>query len=380
MPAKSKYVIGRQIGKYLKYTLFTTNILAVILLALSVSAWIIVPSKTTIVAYLGLAFPLILALNIAFLVVWIIFFRWAYVLVQLVVLLFCWTPISTYFPMHSKTKQVPEKSIKILSYNVRGFNWLTGKKAKKNPIFDYILSTDADIVCLQEVAIYPTKNRYNIISEGELNNIMKKYPYHSIVRLGNSNSKHIYGIACYSKYPILKTIPIPIESTFNGSAMFEIKVDYNTINLINNHLESNRITAEDKKLYKDFFNSKTKDKDAISEVTSNIQDRLGVAFKTREKQVNSIRKFLEKQELRPTIICGDFNDTPISYAYYTMKGNLIDSYANTGFGQGITYHENKFWFRIDYIFHSAHFQSYNCTVDKVKYSDHYPIWTYLKLK
>ena len=59
---------------------------------------------------------------------------------------------------------------------------------------------------------------------------------------------------------------------------------------------------------------------------------------------------------------------------------MTDAYAATGLGQGITYHENKFWFRIDYIMHSDEMKSYNCTVGNVKYSDHYPIMTYLQFK
>ena len=35
--------------------------------------------------------------------------------------------------------------------------------------------------------------------------------------------------------------------------------------------------------------------------------------------------------------------------------------------------------RIDHILHSANMRSYNCKVDKVHYSDHYPMWCYLQL-
>ena len=42
--------------------------------------------------------------------------------------------------------------------------------------------------------------------------------------------------------------------------------------------------------------------------------------------------------------------------------------------------ENFFWFRIDNILHSANMKPINCTVDKVRYSDHYPLWCYLQLK
>lgn len=80
------------------------------------------------------------------------------------------------------------------------------------------------------------------------------------------------------------------------------------------------------------------------------------------------------------MVCGDFNDTPISYAHRTIQGPLKDAYAASGRGVGVTYNENFFWFRIDNILHSANMKPINCTVDKVRYSDHYPLWCYLQLK
>ena len=105
-----------------------------------------------------------------------------------------------------------------------------------------------------------------------------------------------------------------------------------------------------------------------------------MAYKKRERQADLIANYIEQQDTNATIVCGDFNDTPISYAYHKIKGDMTDAFANTGLGQGITYHENRFWFRIDFIMHSLAFESYNCTVDKVKYSDHYPVHTYLHFK
>lgn len=369
-----------KIGKYLKYTIFATNIFAIIILVLSAFAWKIVPSKATIIAYLGLGFPIILFVNILYLILWVISFRWKYALVQMVAITICWQPILTCFPIHTRTsvKDIPENSFKILTYNVRAFNWAKGEKAQSNPIIKYLVNSNADIICLQEFAVSTGKSQKDIITEKELSAKLKDYPYHEIIKLGTSRGTLAYGLACYSKFPITKAIRLPLESTYNGSAMYELKIQGKDVILVNNHLESNRITSEDKQLYKDFF--KNKDKETLGEVAMNIQTRLGAAYKKREAQAKIIRDILDKQKSDVTIVCGDFNDTPISYAYYTIKGDMVDSYASTGFGQGITYHENMFWFRIDFIMHSLGLQSYNCTVDKIKYSDHYPVWTHLAFK
>lgn len=383
MPVKNKFKV-RTIGRFFKYTLFAINIIAIVLLLLSVSAWLIVPSRVTFVAYLGLAFPIILGINVAFLILWLVFWRWKYALVQLIVILCCWNPISTYFPIHRQTKieEIPDDVFKVLTYNVRGFNWLRGDSARVNPIIDYIVNSDADIVCLQEFVVSSNnKDKKGLITRAEFNKRMKAYPYRSIIRLGDKNNSNLYGLACYSKYPIDNAAAIPISSPYNGSAIYQIRKGKRIINLINNHLESNRITAEDKVLYKKFIEAKEKQK-MIDEVTQNIQARLGAAYRVREEQANIISAYIQRQDSvsDATIVCGDFNDAPNSFAYHKIKGDLIDSYASTGFGPGITYHENQFWFRIDFILHSIGLESYNCTVGKVKYSDHYPVWTYLRFK
>lgn len=382
MPERNKkWSIGKAINKTLTIIIFTVNIIAIVLLLLAICAWYIPPYKSAIPAYLGLAFPFILIVNVLFLLFWLVFFKWKLFLIDLVILVLCWSPILTYYPVHTKTKEIPEDCIKILSYNVRGFNFLQGKEARKNPIFDYLNDSGADIICLQEFAMNNYKpNPKGIITISEIDDLLKDYPYRSIVKFGHSLSIYSFGVACYSKYPILKTTEIPVQSTTNGSVLYEIKINDKVISLVNNHLESNRLTSEDKKLYRDFLEAR--DSEMLDEVTTNIRSRLGVAYRIRAYQADIISHWLENLETDATIVCGDFNDTPISYTYNTIKGkNLLeDSFVNTGLGQGITYHENMFWFRIDFIMHSRNMESFNCTVDKVKYSDHYPIYTYLRFK
>ena len=106
------------------------------------------------------------------------------------------------------------------------------------------------------------------------------------------------------------------------------------------------------------------------------QDRLDAARTLRENcdSIYRIRKFPY------LIIMGDFNDTPISYAHRTIQGDLVDAFAESGRGMGVTYNQNFFWFRIDNILHSPNMTAFNCSVDKVSYSDHYPLWCYLRLE
>lgn len=364
--------------KYLWIFIFITNLVAILLLLGSTQAWSILPSKASIFSYLGMAFPLLVVINVLYLLFWIFTLKWRYMIAEVIVLLLCWTPMKTYLPTNERSQDIPKETFRVLSYNVRHFNWLMGAEARENPIFDYILELSPDIICFQEFGAARKKNAKGLISKGEIDDIFKDYPYRDFVAIGNPNSPNLYGLAMYSKFPITKPGEALFWSAYNGCTLYELEIDGKRISLFNAHLESNRITSDDKKLYSAFLKS---DKDiSLRDVTSNIKARLGVAFALREEQAEIISTRMSGLDTNGTIVCGDFNDTPISYTYNTIKGDLIDSFVATGRGLGITYHENLFLFRIDYIFHSISLKSYNTTVGNQKYSDHYPVWTDLMFK
>lgn len=383
MTKKNDYlmpVTSKQIFEYLRRTFHSfvigINIFTLLLLLSSFLSWGVSPARTLIFAYLGLAFPFILTVNLLLLVFWCIISKWKIVLFNIIVLAICYSPITTYFPINIFSGTPPEGSIKILSYNVRGFNWELNKKWNADmPMVQYLKSVDADIICMQEYVV-STSDKH--ASTRNLQKVLKVYPYYSVIPLRPSNGRYEYGLACFSKYPIKSILSIPIVSSDNGVALYKIEVNGKIITVINNHLESNRLTSADKKLYKDFL--RARDSHKLDEVTQSLENKLGSAFRKRAPQVNMVARYVEEQTTDAVIVCGDFNDSPISYSYKTIKKDLLDSYAETGFGPGITYHENYFWFRIDFIMHSRNLKAYKCTVDKVKFSDHYPIWTYLHFK
>jgi endonuclease/exonuclease/phosphatase family metal-dependent hydrolase len=75
----------------------------------------------------------------------------------------------------------------------------------------------------------------------------------------------------------------------------------------------------------------------------------------------------------PVIVCGDFNDVPSSYAYFTARGSLQDAFLKKGAGFGRTFRFISPTLRIDYILADKKFDVLQYSSFKVPFSDHYPI-------
>ena len=248
-----------------------------------------------------------------------------------------------------------------------------------NNVINYILDLDADIVCVQEYGA--TKNMPPLITEEDLDRIFKeKYPYRKNFPTFITGNV-VGGNAIYSKFPIKSFKQIPYSSHYNGSFIIELDVKGENVTLINNHLESNKLSAGDLMEYAGILKGiKELDSKKIEEIGDFVKRTLSVSYKIRAKQAEIVAEYINNAKSPYLIVCGDFNDTPVSYVRQTIKGSLLkDSFAETGLGMGISYNRNRFWVRIDYIMHSRNIKAYNCTVGKLKDSDHYPVWTYLQL-
>ncbi len=364
--------------KLLFHSFFASlNIILVLLFIVSAYSDIISPEKHILFAYLGLAFPILLFANICFLAYWMITKKWLLEFIVIAAFAICWNPLSRFCPLHLKTKVLPqEEMIKVLSYNVMSFAYKDHTKKTPNKMIQYIAESEADIVCLQE---YMVSSRNNLMSSKDVAEALPMYPYIAeIIFSSPENKRYKYGLAVLSKFPITNSRRIPFSSSYNGSSVHEINVHGKKVVLINNHLESFKLTAEDRSKYSDIITHASLD--SFDELRGSIQQKLGQAFRIRAKQAETIADEIRKVNGYYTIVCGDFNDTPISYALRTIQGPLADAYAESGFGMGISYNQNFFLFRIDHILHSPSMDAYNCRVDtRVNLSDHYPIYCYLKL-
>lgn len=267
----------------------------------------------------------------------------------------------------------PENSIKLLSYNIMSFGNMK-KENGQNPILNYIKNSNADIVCMQEYAGSETAKIH--LSNKEIRQALKDYPYHNIKQVGKTGAGS--QLACYSKFPILSARMLDYRSNYNGSMVYEIKIGKDTVLLINNHLESNKLTREDKVVYEDMLKDPKAGK--VKSGVRQLVNKLAEASAIRSAQARTIAQEIAHSPYPSVIVCGDFNDSPISYAHRVISQDMDDAFTESGCGLGISYNQNKFYFRIDNILVSKNLKASGCTVDNsIKDSDHYPIWCYITL-
>lgn len=360
---------------FLQFIFVIANVLVVAFFIAAAYSDRVSPESSLTFSYLGLGFPILAFLNIAFIAYWVFFREWKYCLIGVVALLICWTPVRSYLPFHLPQEEVPtEDVLKILTYNVMGFGYKGHTKNNPNEILKYIANSQADIVCLQEYAEFESEKH---LTRKKIIEVLHMYPYRSFIILSDTKYSNI-GISVFSKYPLSESRQIRYKSSFNGSSIHQVNVKGTNITLVNNHLESFKLTSKDRSSYSSFI--KNMGANSFEELRGSIGQKLGPAFTIRARQAEIVANEIKKAKSEYIIVCGDFNDTPISYAHRTVQGSLLDAFAESGMGLGVSYNQNLFWFRIDHILHSANMKAINCTVDKVAYSDHYPVWSYLQFK
>lgn len=324
------------------------------------------PVKHEVLANAGLVFPIFLLVNFCFLIFWLCFKKIG-ILIPLLGYIFCYIPLRTYIPFNIPSSP-PDGAIKVMSYNVWSFAGWERFPDGKFPILEYIREQKADILCLQEALT-------NEIGKARVDSVMDKlYQYRdtAMSRPGGDC------IAIYSRYPIVSRERIQYPSKGNLSMAYEIKKGNDTIIVVNNHLETTGLSVEDKSSFKSMVKGNLEGT-AAKKASYHLVDKLSEASIKRAPQADAVARYVSKHLGRSIILCGDFNDTPISYAHHVISKNLTDCYVESGNGPGFSYHEGGMYVRIDNIMCSSDWQPFECKVDsKIKDSDHYPIFCWLK--
>ncbi len=335
------------------------------------------PSKFFLPALFGLAYPYLLMVNLIFLFYWIIRLK-KELLISLLVILMGWNQMNSLLPMSGKNHEIPVDAdpgriFKVLSYNVRGFdcyNW-TDDPNTREEIFSFIQTQAPDILCLQEYYTSTKKGE----RQSDVARHLQQFPQSNIYYTTDPANRNGFGIATYSRFPVLKRSRIPFNSSNNAAMYTDHLILDDTIRVFNIHLQSLNFKQEN---YAFLDTARLKYSNQQLNGIKSIGSRLKTAFVMRAEQATMIANYI-KESPHPVIAIGDFNDTPNSYAYRKIKKGLRDAFRKSGRGFGNTYAGELPSLRIDHILVGDPLVPYEFKRIRKKYSDHFPITTRIYL-
>ncbi len=355
--------------KVFNIVFFLLNVVAVLALFLSYLAVYINPDIFYIPAFFGLAYPFILLANILLMIWWIAQLNLKFIM-SLTAIIAGWSFLGRTIQFHA-SKDPDPKAIKVMSYNVMNFSFDKDENARED-IFTLIADEQPDILCMQE---FCNNSIWHINIEKKFTDLLRtKHYFFNNVNVGNNNYK--FGTIIYSKYPIKNSGVVSYDMTTANSTIFiDIEVNGIDLRVFNVHLQSIKFQNKDYAFLKEIGDDRDK---TITESKSIIK-RMKQAYIMRADQAKLVQDAIKKAPGK-VLICGDFNDAPVSFAYAKISEGLKDAFKESGNGLGKSYAGEFPSFRIDYIMGSQSFDLNNFDIIKKKYSDHYPIKAMVTVK
>ena len=342
------------IYKYFSFMFLVVTLLIAIFTLFALFGGNANPVHETAMAMLVYVLPLLVLGNVVMLAYWLIRRHWHWALIPAFTMLCCIPYTGTLFQFgFFPPKADGKKEMRIATYNIALFGReLTGFKAED--ILSEMKRQKVDILCFQEYKQY----------SGNKDNTAKYTKHFGHAAKGRDD------MIIFSRYPVTASGIIDFGSSTNNSAVWaDIKAEDRTFRVINVHLETtgfNRV-----------FHQAAKQEQQGRKLEDNvliraIYDNYTLGMVTRAIQADIVAQEIRKSP-HPVILCGDFNDVPYSYVYNLMKGDLVDGFRECGKGFMFTMRGKK-KVRIDYIFHDKSLTGINYSLQKLSYSDHYPVF------
>lgn len=358
----------------LRKILHIINLIFAFLLLLSYLPAFIPADSFTKLSLLGYLYPLLLIINVCFIVFWL-FVKPRYMIIPLLAILIRVDYVPRFVNISDKDYE-NETDIKVLSYNVGNFadkvyNYDSELiKENQDSVLDYIKSSKASIVCFQDYSC-SIKD-----SNGFHYKMLNKLGFKHFYTFPKTNN-YINGNAIYSKYRIKDGDCFLKEDENNYEFIYaDIRTPKRIIRVYNIHLASYMLGDNEKTRFSQIKQGNIK----YDTGSKTIIHKLLVANIKRAGQIRKIMPIIDKTE-KPYIVAGDFNDTPFSYTYRQITKHLSDSFVTKGRKIGRTYNGVFPAYRIDYVlYQKENFIIHNYESPKKNFSDHYPVCVTLSLK
>lgn len=365
--------------RFTKRTMIILNMVTGILFILGCYVKYFDPVSWWFLGLLTLTLPYLLLILLLFFLFWILV-KPFWLLISLLVFATTFSPIQDLVSFHySPDFSVDKKpgNFRVMSWNVELFNILSHKThpEKRQEMFDLINNYNPDIACFQEVVAGSKPKSINYFPD--IINALKftDYLYSYQIRF-DFDANHHFGILILSKFPIArKQTMVNNPDDYNSTFQFvDLCIGTDTVRVFNLHLQSLKFSEENWH-YLDKGSKKTGEN--IRESRS-IITKIKTGIIKRASQAAFIKDEMNHSPY-PIIVCGDFNDVPLSYAYETIGEGLQNTFVKKGFGISRTFSGISPTLRIDNIFTSSNFKITQYTRIKKVLSDHFPIIVDLKI-
>jgi endonuclease/exonuclease/phosphatase family metal-dependent hydrolase len=327
------------------------------------------PGHYWILSLLGLFFKIFIAVHLFLMLVFLIGRVYSIFIFSCIILLFCIGPI-----IHATGLQVfgslklSNPDLKVMTYNIDDMQDFLDPYDTAQ-ILKTVKEESPDIICFQE---YYTnyEHKKSIVKR------MDGMGYHFYYEYLTDPPKPGIGAgqALFSKIPFHNVQIIPFDSTINGAFSADFIIKGKPVRIYNIHFQSITLRDHETKIPSSLKDFQSPQKDYYRMLFTKIK----WAFGKRGTQVRKVKREIQHTKVT-VIVCGDFNDTPLSYTYKQMTEYLDDTFLESNFGLGSTYAGRIRLQRIDYILTSPYIRA-NTRVVHNPGSDHFPVVSTMSLE
>lgn len=341
------------------------NILVVIFTLFAYYCAYLSPIKYWWAGFLALSIPVCLLTNVIFLLHWFLHksFR-GFISLATLLIGYPFLESSISLALGKNIKKNKANTFSLMSYNVKVFNvynHLQGKDSiNAKSIIQQVVEDSSDIKCLQEFFCEDDSKVFNTIER-----IRQNKKYHYAIAPTKEKRNNYFGIAIFSRFPIIRAAEVPFPKSKNRGQFADILIGKDTIRIYNVHLQS--ISLDEEKMFSN------ESYEELKKTYNNVFKRMKRGFQQRALQTDLLIKHIT-QSPYPVILTGDLNDTPYSYTYTSFKNILQNAFEKAGTGFDFSYNGKMFFLRIDNQFFSKKIKIHYFETDrKFTYSDHFPI-------
>ena len=335
--------------------IFYVNVFFAGILLLSYLAPFVNPNTFWPIAFLGLGYPLLLIINIVFILIWILT-KPAYALLSILSIGVGWKQLYNLYAIPTNTLNTTielNNSITIASYNIAQLNRIkrlgnARRDEKEREFKKFLEDEDMDVISLQEVSKHNIQEMVNLMDNA-------------------SHFHHDNYTGIISKFPIIKNGSIKDEKNRTFAVWSDIQKDNFVFRVYSAYLQSNLISRDTDELIKSVDSNQPRTWERVKQILGKYK----AAIQFRAEDIILLKSHV-RDSPNPVVLSGDFNDVPHSYIYHQLSQDLFDTFHYSR-GMQSTYAGQIPLLRIDYILADQAFEKGSFDRKKVDFSDHYPI-------